>query len=409
MTSKKRPSPLSVALLIAGAAVGAGILGLPVQTGMAGALPALIALSLMWLVSLTTSWVIADSYLRGGNAQADLASIYQHEIGAWGKWLTVVGYLINYYGIMVAYLAGSAAVLSTLLDIPQARTWMVLAFFVVATAVCIFGLDLVRRFNTLLMVVLLATLGFLLLAATRNLDPGRFAYTDWAFLPSTLPVITCSLAFQNMVPMTCRQLGGKRPLIFRALLMGSLIPWVVGVLCIITLVGALPLTGGEGSLLSAFQHDEPATIPLAQALGQTGVTAAGLLFSICAIFTSYLATGSALTGFWRDLAAPIVKGRADWPHPVMTFVPPLLVVLVWPDLFLTALNVAGGLGLGIFIGLAPALVLLLRRPANWRAPWLLGAVLFVLFALIIMVELGQEMGLLRILPQVEYWTSYQAK
>ena len=108
MTSKKRPSILSVALLIAGAAVGAGILGLPVQTGMAGALPALIALSLMWLVSLTTSWIIADSYLRGNDAQADLASIYQHELGAWGKWLTVVGYLINYYGIMVAYLKQSS-------------------------------------------------------------------------------------------------------------------------------------------------------------------------------------------------------------------------------------------------------------------------------------------------------------
>ena len=161
----------------------------------------------------------------------------------------------------------------------------------------------------------------------------------------------------------------KRPSILSvALLMGSLIPWVVGILCIIIVVGALPLTGGEGSLLSAFQHDEPATIPLAQALGRSEVTAAGLLFSIVAILTSYLATGSALAGFWRDLAAPIIKGRADWPHFLMTFGPPLVVVLAWPDLFLTALNVAGGLGLGIFIGLAPALVLLLRRPASWRAP-----------------------------------------
>ena len=73
--------------------------------------------------------------------------------------------------------------------------------------------------------------------------------------------------------------------------------------------------------------------------------------------------------FWGDLASKYIGGRERWAKPLITFLPPLVVVLIWPNLFLVALDVAGGLGLGIFIGLAPALVLILRRPPGLaRAP-----------------------------------------
>ena len=51
---------LTVSLLVTGTTVGAGILALPVQTGLAGAFPSLIAIVLMWGLMLLTGRILAQ-------------------------------------------------------------------------------------------------------------------------------------------------------------------------------------------------------------------------------------------------------------------------------------------------------------------------------------------------------------
>jgi tyrosine-specific transport protein len=395
-----------MALLVAGAAVGAGILGLPVQTGLAGFWPAVGALTLMWLVLLVSALVIADAYLRHGRAEADLAGLYHRELGPAGKWAAVGAYFVNYYGIMVAYLSGAAAVLGLLTGRSDLHGLLILFFFLVATGACLAGPVVVRRFNALLMLPLVASLVWLLWLALGEVQPARLAYRDWSYLPATLPVITCSLVFHNLVPLVCRELGGGRGAILRALGWGSLAPWLLGVLCLLVTVGGLPLRGGEESLWAAFQKDQPATVALARALHSPQIVAAGLVFSLCAILTSYLAVGTTLMRFWGDLAPPLAR-RGTWARALITFAPPLGVVFLWPDLFLAALNLVGGVGLGVLVGLAPAMILLRRGCAHWRLPRRLGWLLLALFAAVMVLELSQEIGLFHISPQVEHWTSYQ--
>ncbi len=409
MPAKQTTNVFHAALLIGGAAVGAGILGLPIQTGLTGFWPAMVGMTLIWVASMATAWVIAGAYLRCHDPKADLATIYQNELGTWAKWLALTGYLINYYGIMVAYLAGAGSVINSLLGIGGSGAVAMLSFFAVATAACLFGHELLMRLNAYIMALLFISLAALLYFTFQHMDAQRLYYVDWGYLPATLPVITCSLAFHNLVPLTCRYMGGNRKRIFSAMVIGSLIPWVVGSLCLLAFIGALPMTGGEASILKAFELDQPATVPLAKGIHSTQVTLMGMIFSLTAIFTSYLGVGAGLMAFWGDLASKYIGGRERWAKPLITFLPPLLVVLIWPDLFLVALDVAGGLGLGIFIGLAPALVLILRRPQGWPAPRLWGVLLLVLFSVVIIMELGQEFGFLHIHPAVEHWTSYVPK
>ena len=61
----------------------------------------------------------------------------------------------------------------------------------------------------------------------------------------------------------------------------------------------------------------------------------------------------------------------------------------------------GGVGVCIIFGILPSL-LLLRGPAQGRTR-LLGWTLLLLFAAILVFELGQEFGLTGIHPDVEYW------
>lgn len=401
----QRPPVLGTALLIAGAAVGAGILGLPVQTGLAGFGPSLVGLVLIALAMWVNAWILAEGLIRHGADKEDLAWLFHRELGAGGRWLTVAGYLVNYYGVMVAYLAGAGAVLAALLNWEAGRPLLTLGFFLPATALALFGVAIVRRGNAFLMLLLGASFLYLLWRSWQGMEPSRLTYTDWGYLPPVLPIIMCSLAFHNMVPLTCRTLGFKRGPILTAMALGTFITLVLSVFLTLAVVGALPLQSGDGaSLWSAFQADQPATVPLAQKLNVPGIMTAGSIFSICAILTSYLAVGTALMGFWRDLW----PGAGRWSRAALTFAPPVLVVYLYPDLFLQALDLAGGLGVGLVFGVAPALMLLRWKP---RSPWIkLGACgLLILFACLVGLEFAQEAGWLHISPDVENWTSYQPR
>ncbi len=399
-----RPPILSTALLIAGAAVGAGILGMPVQTGLAGLGPALVGLVIIAVAMWVNAWILAEGLIRRGAEKQDLAWLFHQELGAGGRWLTVAGYLINYYGVMVAYLAGAGAVLAALLGWEAGRPMLTLGFFLPATALALFGVTVVRRGNALLMFLLGASFLYLLWRSWQGMVPERLTYVDWGYLPPVLPIIMCSLVFHNMVPLTCRTLGFKRGPVLTALALGTLITLLLCGLLTVAVVGAIPLSGGESSLLGAFKADQPATVPLAQSLSVPGIMTAGSIFSICAILTSYMAVGTALMGFWRDLW----PGAKRWSRAAITFTPPIVVVYLYPDLFLEALDLAGGLGVGLAFGVAPALMLLRwRSKSSWIR--LGGWALLLLFASIVGLELAQEAGWLHLQPSVEHWTSYQPR
>ena len=109
---KKNASVFSLALLIAGATIGAGVLGLPVQTGLSGFFPSTIGIVIIWIIMTFTAIVLAERFMKSNAVGADYPSIYKQDFGNFGKYLCVLGYLINYYGIMVAYLCGSAVILA---------------------------------------------------------------------------------------------------------------------------------------------------------------------------------------------------------------------------------------------------------------------------------------------------------
>ncbi len=401
--AKKLPV-IGTALLIAGAAVGAGILGLPIQTGLAGFGPALVGQLAMAGALLATAWVLAEALIRRRGRERDLAWLYQQELGRGGRWMLIIGYLVNLYGIMVAYLAGAATVLGSLLGRPEWQGTLLLAFFVPATALVLFGLPVVRRGNALLIVLLVGSLLYLLWHAAGGVQVSHLSYRDWSFFPATLPIIMCTLAFHNMVPLICRSLDMQPAPVRRALGIGVAITLVVALVLTLMVVAVLPLQGSSSSLLAAYQDDLPATIPLARHLGSPSILAAGLLFAICAILTSYITLSSALLNFWTDILPPAVANR--WYRAGITFLPPLVVVYVYPDLFLKALDVAGGLGIAVIYGVGPAVMLLRRRGgAGWVR--MAGVALLVVFGVVVLLELAQELGWLAIRPEVEHWTSYQ--
>ena len=67
------------------------MLAIPVQTGLAGLVPAVFGIILVWLAMLCAGLVLAGSLIASPLHNADLPSLFQNELGTVGKWLSTIG------------------------------------------------------------------------------------------------------------------------------------------------------------------------------------------------------------------------------------------------------------------------------------------------------------------------------
>ena len=391
----------SAALLILGTAVGAGILGVPVVAGLTGALPSFCITASSWLLMTITGWILVRRLVHYKRPGLDITSLYRMELGVWGARIASLTYLFLFHILMVAFLSGAGAVLSRLLSRPEDQVWFILIFFATAGSLVLFGPELVRRCNALLMFLLAASFILLLGQCERSFDASRLAYQDWIFLPGALPLIICAFGYHNIVPLTCTMLNYNTRRIGTALILGTGLVFLFNAAWITAVIGALPLKGpGEANLLAAYHQNQPATVPLAMALKSSITSFLGMLFSMAAITTSYVAVGLGLVGFLRDLWTTLGKNPNRYLSVGTALLPSLVISLLWPNLFLHALNLVGGVCLIVLFGIMPALMLYLRRSGTKR---LTAGLLLALFCLLLLLELLQEAGLLLIRPEWDHW------
>ncbi len=388
-----------MAFVVTGNLIGAGILGLPINTGLAGLVPALAGNVVMWLLMLTTAIILSEQKSLTENENADLPTFFQAELGMVGKWITVVANMIILYGLLVAYLSGAGSILRSLFHGGSGDVFM-LIFFAVATTLTLFGMAVIRKGNALLMLLLWATFIFLVFMVGDRMETQRLAFTDWAFLPATLPIMVTAFHFHNLIPSLCRSLDFNRAAIRKAMFTGTAIGLVMNVLWTVVTIGALPLnSNGKASIVYAFQNNEPATIPLSQLIHSPLFSICALLFALLAITTSYMANGTALKSFIRDLTSTHFGITNKWVVAALAFLPPLAITVLFPNLFLKALNIVGGVGINTIFGILPG-ILLIKMGGRARIG---GYLLLAAFSFVLIFELGQEFGLISLQPSAEYW------
>ncbi len=392
---------LSSALLITGVTIGIGIFGLPIKLGLAGIIPSFTAMLLTWAVMYMTGWIIVKRMLEVRDKTIDLPGLFHSVLGTYGKVLTIAGYLILLYGCMVAHLAAGASVLSRLIDSRLTEgQWIVLSF-TVATGLSLLNINLIRKANAFLLTSMAVAFLGLIYLSSSNIDVARYQYMDWHFLPATIPVVATALTYHPIIPSICRGLNFNCSAIKIALLIGTLIPLCTNTIWSLTVIGALPLAGeGQATILFAFNNDEPATVPLAQAYANSPIEKVSMVFSILALTVSYVLQGKAMLGFFEDILSFSPKLNARAIGPILTFVPPFLIVMIYPNLFLKALDLVGGVSIMLLFGILPALTALKDSNIYWRR-W--GFFLLIVASLFMGLELMQEFGLLHISPDIEYW------
>jgi len=396
---------ITTALIVTGNMVGAGILALPVNIGPSGFLPAVLGSLAMWAVMTSTGLVIARQPFLKENDDADLPTFFEAVLGPLGKWLSVAANLVILYGLLTAYLAGVASVAADSFRIGVPEWGWLLLYFCAATVLASFGSGLLRKSNALLMTVMWLLFGALLVLVVPHFRRADLAAGDLVFFTSGLPILVTAFNFHNVIPTMCRALNHDRRAITRAIWLGSGLGAFMTLLWTVAVMVTLPMESADGvSIIAAFKAGVPATVPLDRLIRSPLFVNASIGFAVVAMTTSYAATGVALTAFLKDVAGKRARGRV--PIWLMTFLPPVGIGAIYPDIFLKALNVVGGFGVGTLFGILPG-ILLVRQGAPGSRTRRLGWLVVGVFVCVLLVELAQETGMLRVSPDVEYWSAHR--
>lgn len=257
---KKAGSVIGGILLIAGSCIGAGMLALPVITGVAGFVPSVVMLTLAWLFMTCTSLLLLEANLAIGH-DLSLISIAQKTLGKPGKILCWFLFIFLFYSLSIAYIAASGSILQSIVaDLFKVElpAWIGSFLFTLVFAIVLFtGTRHVDYLNRLLMVGLVVAYCILVILGSQHIQSSYLAIQHWQYSFAALPVLIISFGFHNMIPSLAMYLKGDVGRLRTTVLVGSLIPLLIYLLWEAVMLGIIPVQGREGLLHALDQGRSP--------------------------------------------------------------------------------------------------------------------------------------------------------
>ncbi|MFM0984117.1 tryptophan permease [Yersinia enterocolitica] len=400
-----RPSVLGGAMIVAGTAVGAGMFSIPIVTAGVWFSGSVMLLIYTWACMLISGLMILEANLNYPSG-ASFHTMVQDLLGK--VWSSINGVSITFvlYILTYAYIsAGGSIITHTLENIAGiGQTSAGFIFAVLVAFIVWLSTRAVDRLSTILIggmvITFVMSVGDMFShvesAVLFNQTDSNASYLPYAL--AALPYLLTSFGYHGNVPGLVKYYHKDGKAVVRSLLYGTLIALVIYILWQYAIQGNIAQDafkqviadgGNIGSLLK--QMD---TVSASQATGQ-------LLnaFSYMALASSFLGVSLGLFDFIADFFKFTDDRGGRTKSALITFVPPTVGALLFPNGFLYAIGFAG-LAATIWAVIVPALMARASRKrfpqASYRAPggrFMIGFI--ILFGLINAVaHIAALMGLL---------------
>jgi len=356
-------------MMIVGANIGSGILGLAFASAKAG-WPILV----IWLVvagffTTISMLYVAETTLRT-RIPMQLPGLAEKYVGKLGSWLIFISVVANAMGCLIAYTNGSGRIISAALGVSsQVGSLM---FSIPAIIVVWLGLKATGISEKILSWGMVVLVGVIIIASFFAPDAkfSNVIYSNWTYaVPVFNVAIFCYIA-QYLVPELARGLRHAPAKLAPAVLLGMV---MTGVLLALVPLSVLALTGPENVT-------QVATIAWGQALGQWAFFVANL-FALCAMMSSYWAVGGT---FLTNIVDKFkFKSEKDFKTRILCIavvvVPPFILAYSGLVSFVDAIYLAGTFG-GVIMAILPALMLRSSRKngdmePGWKCGWFASPVI----------------------------------
>lgn len=390
---------LGGALLIAGTTIGVGMLALPVATGPAGFLPSIVVYLITWLFMLGTGLLMLE-VCTWMPKDANLITMAHRLLGNGGKALCWVVYLFLFVTVMIAHVAGGGCALNQLIGGAISDPMAMIIYVIAFSPIVYLGAHSVDRLNLCLMAGVIGSYLLFIFVSYKYVNFDLLSYSNWPKAWLALPVVFTAFTYQVIIPTLMTYMDRNVKKVRIAILLGTTIPLLVYLVWEFLILGIVPVEGQNG-LIEACSLGHTAVMPLKNFVGSGNLFAIGKYFSFFTLTTSYIALALAFLDFLADGLKVQKKGFKKVLLCMAIFVPPTLIGLTYPDIFLKALGYAGGISCAILFGLFPPLMAWVGRYKKGYAEkhkelvpggkaLLCLLILFVTFELVI--EIGQEIA-----------------
>jgi len=353
--SEKHGSIFGGTLLIAGSCIGAGMLALPILTGLAGFFPSLIVFLAAWAFMTLTGLILVEVNGWFGK-QVNLISMAGQTFGTFGRVLAWTLYLFLFYALLVAYVSGSGNLFSSYVQSAFSFTppdFLGSLFFVILFGYVVYmGTRTVDLWNRLLMFAKIAAFLGLVFLGVKHIEPKLLLYTNSSYAIFSLPLLITSFGFHNMIPSLMGYMKGDVKRVRLTILSGSLLVLFIYLIWEILVLGIVPIEGKSG-ILESLKLDQEASQAISGILGSSWVSSFAQALAFFAILTSFLAQALSLVHFLADGLKVTPTSRENPWLCVIALLPPLVLSMIYPQLFFKALSFAGGICAVILFGLLP--------------------------------------------------------
>ena len=333
---------IGATLLILGTSIGAGMIALPVAAAQINFVSSLGLLFVSWLIMTFGAFALLEATLWFGKG-TNLTTIAKHTLGRPGQIATWFIYLFLLYGLLCAYISGISDVVHVILNyihiyLPQ---WLEVVVTVALLSFAIYrGIKSVDLLNRGLMSAKFIIYVVIAALVVGKLSPAHFNYIYNGIHLTTLMVVITSFGYAIIIPTLVDYLDRDAKVLHRVVLIGSIIPMLIYALWIAIIQGVIP----QQELIAISQQGRTMAELLLAMQKYSGTqwiaSLVNVFMSICA-FTSFLGVSLSLVDFLADgtkLDKRSNKGKFIY---LLAFVPPMLVVIFDPNVFIKALSYAG--------------------------------------------------------------------
>jgi tyrosine-specific transport protein len=346
-------------LLIVGTTIGGGMLALPIVTAQAGFWGATGLLIASWFVMTFCAFLLLEVNMWMPT-NSNIILMAKNTLGRWAEIVAWVCYLLLFYCLLAAYISGGSDILHGLLSAAGFETSIPLnsVIFTFLLGFIVYkGIQTIDYTNRALMFIKLIAFCMLVVFIVPHIEVARYSQGQLKYLAPALTVVITSYGFSTIIPSLRTYFHNDIQKLRKVILIGSLIPLCCYIAWVAVIFGGIPFDGDYG-IMSIVKSDH-STLALTQSLihhlNNSSVTTLTRIFTSICVVTSFLGVSLCVVDFLADGFRLEKQGMQNIFLHTATFLPPLIIALLYPTAFIIGLSYAG-ICIAILIILFPALM-----------------------------------------------------
>lgn len=353
-------SVINCSLLIAGTCIGGGMLALPLAVGSFGFLPSVAIMFLCCIFMMITALLYMEATLWMG-AGAHMSTLSNVLLNRTWRIICFLTYLFICYASIVAYISAAGSEIICMLKSYNgylaSENEGIYIFSAIFGCVLMLGHKFLGRVNTLLFAGMVGAYFLLIYSGMETIRFDEVSRKNWSFsLFFASPIMLAAFSFPGIVPSITQQLEKNSKNIITSIVAGTVITFLFYAVWLFLIFGAVSYEG-EFGLKHAYIQDIPATQCLYYIANSPLISISAQYFALFALITSFLGISLSLFDFFCDTFS--IRDKDINKNFLLTFiiiVPSIFIAIKFNRVFLSALEISGGIGDALLSGMIPVLM-----------------------------------------------------